>query len=610
MQGQTSTKRALSQVIFRHTPGSLIALDDFNVYVRVKEIKGESDTEVNKELLFKTISRFADKWREDSDGRVKGLEPHLTVNSFVAIRPKGYTPDAPAVFCDLFPPGFQCVKKDCGVYTSPRDSYFNGSCPRCNSSLRQVRYVWFHLCGYLHALEPMRQIRCPQHGQKYLYLNDTGRFATSTWRCRECNSIDRGLGMIPCTSCQLSPEEVQKRQNFLRGSVWNDSWVYYSQTVSFVNLESSRSNDLLTSPNAGDLIVESITGRLEAGGAKLNNRANATIKCVSCKRDISRSSKFCSHCGAKQPSISDGEENAHYDLEGLNLSPDSALVTFATLRDLERTLSAKDITAEATSSGETSAMSITTAVPELIKGGIDDIMLIQDFPLTTAAIGYSRLKSGPPAWLNCFPSTDVSGTRIPVYTNCITSEAWMIKLSALQVIKWLKTNNRMPSDYFSHSIDNEAKATLWLVQRLSKENKSDDDRALYDSTYSLLHSYAHLSLQLLGVHSGLDAGSLGEMLLPEALSFIVYAGEGDIGGLSATFTQSLGLFAADLSDFARVCKFDPSCQNDDGGVCAGCLYTSRGCVDFNNNLSRSYLYGGKANEGDFSINIKTGYLDI
>jgi hypothetical protein len=50
MQAQTNTKRALSQVIFRHTPGSLIALDDFNVYARVREIKGEPDTEVNKDL--------------------------------------------------------------------------------------------------------------------------------------------------------------------------------------------------------------------------------------------------------------------------------------------------------------------------------------------------------------------------------------------------------------------------------------------------------------------------------------------------------------------------------------------------------------------------------
>lgn len=612
MQAQTNTKRALSQVIFRHTPGSLIALDDFNVYARVKEIKGEPDTEVNKELLFKAISRFADKWREDSDGRVKGLEPHLTANSFVAIRPKGFTPDAPAVFCDLFPPGFQCVKKDCGVYVDPKSSYFNGRCPRCNGSLHQVRYVWFHLCGRLFSLAPLRHIKCPQHGQKFLYLNDTGRFATSTWRCRECNSIDMGLGMIPCTDCvaQLTPEEIQKKQNFFRGSIWNDSWVYYSQTVSFVNLESTRSSDVLTSPEAGDLIVDSITGRLEAGGAKLSNRANATIKCPSCRRDIPRSSKFCSFCGTKQEVLGRGEDGVNTNPDTLNLSPDSTLVTFATLRDLERTLSAKDITTQTSNADNTSSISISSALPELMKGGVDDILLIQDFPLTTAAIGFSRLKSGPPAWLNCFPSTEATGTRIPVYTNCITSEAWMVKLSALRIIEWLKANKKVRDGYFGNVHNSEAEATLWLVKHLSKETKTDDDRALYDSVYALLHSYAHLALQLLGVHSGLDAGSLGEMLLPEALSFIIYAGESDIGGLSATFTQSLGLFATDLADFARVCKFDPSCQNDDGGICAGCLYTARGCVDFNNNLSRSYLYGGKANEHDFSINIKVGFLDI
>jgi hypothetical protein len=418
--------------------------------------------------------------------------------------------------------------------------------------------------------------------------------------------------MIPCMECktQLTPEELQKKQNFFRGSVWNDSWVYYSQTVSFVNLETSRSNDLLTSPEASSLIIDAITGRLEAGGTRLSNRANATIKCVSCGHDIPRTSKFCSFCGAKQESIGQ-DKNSHAELDTLNLSPDSSLVTFATLRDLERTQSAKDISTQASSTGNGSSISIVAAIPDIIKAGIEDVLLIQDFPLTTAAVGFSRLKSGPPAWLNSFPSTEATGTRVPIYTNCITSEAWMIKLSALHIIDWLKTNKRVSSEYLRGTENNsEAEATLWLVSCMSKETKSDEDRKLYDSVYPLLHSYAHLTLQLLGINSGLDAGSLGEMLLPEALSFIIYAGDSDIGGLSAAFSQSLSLFAADLADFARVCKFDPSCQNDDGGVCAGCLYTSRGCVDFNDNLSRSYLYGGKANEEDLSINIKTGYLDI
>jgi hypothetical protein len=412
---------------------------------------------------------------------------------------------------------------------------------------------------------------------------------------------------MPCTSCTVTPEERQKYQQNYRGSIWNDSWVFYSQTVSFVNLESSENNDLLNSPEAKRLVIDSITGRFQAGGARIAKRVNDKIRCKKCSQEINRSSKFCPNCGEKQPLLEDLIlENSIP--ESVTLSPDNDLVTYATLRDLERTLSAKDLGDN--NSKSRPSVSIRSAIPKLRIAGIEDVMLIQDFPLTTAAIGFSRHRSGPPAWLNSFPATKSTGTKVPVYTNCTTSEAWMIKLSALQIIKWLQVNSLVSEEFLKDAaIGSEEEAIIWLVHIMASETKSDDERILDEWVYSLLHSYSHLTLQLLGVSSGLDASSLGEMLLPEALSFIIYAGEGDVGGLSATFNQGLGLIADDLADFVRVCKFDPSCQTDDSGVCVGCLYTARGCVNFNNDLSRSYLYGGQITQNELTQNIKLGYLD-
>jgi hypothetical protein len=87
----TDTKRSLSQIIFRHTPGSMMMFDDFNVFAKVKEVMGEQDSDVNKDLLFKAITRFTDKWKEESDGRVKGFESHMTRSSYSAVRPKGFS---------------------------------------------------------------------------------------------------------------------------------------------------------------------------------------------------------------------------------------------------------------------------------------------------------------------------------------------------------------------------------------------------------------------------------------------------------------------------------------------------------------------------------------
>lgn len=607
-EGLSNTSRSLPQVIFRHTPGSMMLLDDFNVYAQVKEIKGEQDQDVNKELLFKNVQRTVDKWRDASEGRVSGFETHMTSKSLAAIRPKGIAEDSPAVFCDLpYPTGFRCVREDCQVYADANSPDFTGTCIRCNSPLKQMPYVWFHLCGSIFGFGPLKQISCPNHGKKYLWLHDTGRFQTSVWQCRECNAVHKGIGMMGCNKCTLTDEEKLNKQQFLRGSVWNDSWVYNNQTVSFVNLESTASEDLLNASNAEVLILDSLTGRIKAGNSRVIGVVNTKIVCKSCGKEIDQNAKFCPNCGHPQD-INTTDIDSSNSEKSLQLSQDSALVTFVTLRDLERTLSLRDAVGDKLD--KLSASSVG-ALLELTDSGINDILYIEDFPLTTAAIGYSRQRSGPPAWLNAFPATSYTGTKIPIYTNCITSEAWMVKLSGKMIVSWIIANNLLDERFISEAKDfDEGQMTIWLAKKLSQEEKKENENELYSLVYNLVHSYSHLMLKLLGINSGLDESSLGELLLVESLSFINYAGESDLGGLSALFGQGLGVISSELAEYGRVCKFDPSCQNDDNGVCVGCLYTSRGCINFNNDLSRSFLYGGIAKIGERPIQINVGFIDI
>lgn len=598
---KVSTRRSLSQIIYRHTPQSLISLEESGVYGMVKEIRAEPDDDVNKDILLRRLLNFVQKWSEDSGGRIKGFDPDMSLDSLVALRPGHSDPEFPSVFCEIFPPAFQCVKSDCKVYADSYSNDFNGVCKRCGGSLKQIKYVWYHQCGKLFPFGPLKDKKCPTHGRAALYLNDTGRFSSSSWRCRDC-SYNASLGMIPCSDEQCKSNTPQPGENrFMSGSVWNDPWVYYTQQLSFVNLSGHEIDKIVNHPDAKQLLMDSLTGRIPAGGSHLSDHANLKVNCQNCNAELPFSAKFCTECGFKQATVEKPE--IANDEKPESISVDDDLATFASLRDLERTVSIRD-SIRHTSPQETHMAELSEQIKSI---GLSDILLINDLPLANVAIGYSRLKSGPPAWLNSFPVQNDQVSKTPLYTNCVTSEALMVQLSPTEVVEWIVRNDLIDESRKAEITPlDDAEATLWLTELLSKDDPDDEEARLCSALRSLLHTYAHQFLQLIGAVSGLESSSLGELLLVEAMSFIIYSGDSDIGGLSATFSQSLDMLTSELKDFLRICKFDPSCSKDDHGVCVGCLYVARGCGEFNENLSRAYLFGGDTGH---SV-IKSGFLDL
>jgi hypothetical protein len=608
------TKRSISQVIFRHTPKSLIAIDEYSVFGMVTEIKGTPDPDINRKLLYKQVLRFADKWRELSNGRVKGFESYIEPDSLLPIRP------TEGVYWDLFPTTFECINKNCRVIIDRFDEKFTGKCLRCGSGLRQFRYVWFHICGHIRPFQPIKQVCCPTHKRKYLYLNDTGRFKTSTWRCREC-TYEKSLGMLPCMDelCKKYLDPVRESK-YLRASVWNDPWIYFTQVVPFVNLSEQQIKPIIESEMKEKLMTSALLGSIEAGQGRLAKKSldnKFSTNCVKCGSLMTPNAKFCSECGAKQPEID--KETSDKLLPGVlgeQFKEDSELAIFTALRDLERTVSLKDEKNRLKENPSKSnnierAYSLENALESLNMIGIYDALLIGDFPITYTAIGYSRFQSKPPAWLNSFPPSSISDTKIPIYTNCITTEAWLIQLSAKYVLDWFIANNLMPESTEIKDIANlsESDSKLWLLDTLTQEVANEKKDGLYSVIKELVHSLAHTFLQSLTLESGLDIASFGEVLLPTVLSFIIYGGETDLGGLTASFNQGLNSLIDSLTDYFRYCKFDPSCSEDDDGACVGCLYIPRSCAEFNEGLSRTYLFGGSTRKLA-AKNIAKGYFDL
>ncbi len=604
------TKRSVGQVIFRHTPGSLIALDEWGVYGMVSVIKGNPDSDVDKKLLFKKVRWFIEKWDEESEGRIRGFDiSNMDSDSIIAIRPEH------RVLWDFLPYMIlECVNPECKIIINSSEGEFTGKCPRCKSGLKQFRYLWFHNCGILRPFVPITQVNCPKHGRSYLYLNDTGRFRSSTWRCREC-SYERALGMLPCTDVVCRKKKSESP--YLRASVWNDPWVYFPQVATFINLKEEQIKPVVESSIKDELLVSSYLGTIKAGENRLIAKAAhedmQNVNCINCGVVIQASSKFCKECGAKQPEIpKEIKTKKNNKLSEELLSEDSELATFAALRDLERTTSFKDEKNKQKENQDIEKAALTEIIVQTLNSiGIDDIIFIGDFPLTYASLGYTRFQSKPPTWLRAFPQLSSHETRIPVYTNCITTEAWMIQLSAKYILEWLNANNitELPKDWPIIDKMDESEAKLWLLEFMANGSEDDSVIQLQNTIKELIHSLSHTFLQSLAIESGLDIASFGELLLPNVLTIIIYAGESDVGGLSASFNQGMASFLDLVVDQLRSCKFDPSCSEDDDGACVGCLYLPRGCVEFNNKLSRCYIFGGKTKNLS-AKNIPIGFFDL
>jgi hypothetical protein len=366
--------------------------------------------------------------------------------------------------------------------------------------------------------------------------------------------------------------------------------VHYGQTVVFINLDERQADQFLSTPRGRSLIQLGVLGEMPAGRRRLlRSLQDVGESCPSCGQTVLAGAHFCSHCGSRLPDELFRAEMTHG--AQLPLQSESGRCAWSLLRDFEASRSLRDDVAELPTNGATD-QALASAVGPIAAAGIFDVVLVTDFPLTTAAIGYTRDRSGPPAWLRAFDRIE---EKTPIYTQTIQTEAWLVQIRGIALRSWIVANQIEPfASELPNADQGESAVKEWFVDRLARSNDhpSPDDLRLERIIAALLHSLSHVTLLSLASHAGLEASSLGELLLTDALGFAIYAGDSDLGALTAAFEQLVGpVFVDAVRDYAN-CRFDPACSHDDGGSCVGCIQLYRGCQWFNEDLSRAYLYGG------------------
>jgi len=561
------TTRSRSQVIFNHLPGSLLYDEARNLRGIVTDVNGTLDSSIDINRLADRVRFEIQRWREGENGESGEVNPDVGViqPSYIDIvRPE-------SVEWKIFPYYFRCRRiTECGIWQYRQDLLDNeGRCHRCTASLEQTPFVWVHHCGYLTSLAPGRDAHCKLHRERSLYLYDTGKFTTSSWRCRECGHQAQ-VGFLQCPQCRSTNPRPQPMR-------WNDPGVYSSVTFQMVNLYQEDRQRLLAADKRDSALEALLSGKLAPGSSTVLSLADLTgAVCPQCGIAASSSARFCDQCGA-QLSMNEIQSMSESVLPFPVIDD---LVTYALLWDL----------------AGTSSLAFQETKESIKRFGMADFIHLERFPVSLVGLGYRRQRSKRPATLCLFPTGDVK-KMIRVFTNSTEVEACGIRLDAQCILSWLNTNGLLAGD-IEVKLDSPQSAFVELHTIM------DHEPIIQQIVLGLLHTISHAFIIGLSWCSGMDLASFSEVLLPGALTTIVHAGDTSLGGLSAVFTQTplqpIELAASDLF----TCQLDPSCTEDDGGACVACLHLPLGCDRWNSALSRAYLFGGLTKE---SHAIKQGF---
>lgn len=597
-------ERSRTQTLFNHLPGAVYGHPD-GLIVETVNVSGQEMRTANKQALLDEVDRYVRQW---PDNRRNVPPPSLH-------SPDDYRIEVPAVaHWALWPLLFECANPRCGrtaVFSedqSGRDQLAaNPRCRNCGSRLRQLRYYSAHACGRKRPLLPQR---CPTHEFEHLYFDDTRSFITSRWRCRACGGAPtRNTNFTPCRCGQTFDVS---NTSVMRAYTVNDTRSYHTHTVSLIDIEDPRFDEFRSHPDRSKVVVARLRGSvasLEDAMRDLDEDARGTATRMSAA-DWEQREEQLRALGLPDSDIADlkklqGPRDTGFDEadllppDVLEITEDRMLAERTALLDphLVPRITVTDAAEAARTRGQhTVADAIDAACVRLDELGIFELSITWEFPVTLAAVGYTRQVSGvgQGQLVEFRPwRMDRSDTRTQLYALSAKTEAALVQLDPTRVLRWLVDGDVLDSDHpaIAGDVDDPADAAISVLS-LFGDTTGHAPAAARATT--LVHTMAHTMLTALDDGQvGLAESTLAEWIVPETLSFAVYVNSWKQQTLGAMWTllNSRTRQWADRSvEAARTCDNDPLChQQHDRAACERCLYVTFGCRKFNDDLDRHVL---------------------
>ena len=606
-------RRGKQQILLNHLPGKTFDFDRIGVIARVDRVRGTPRPDLNGELILNAVNEYASAWHEGQRPTLRN-DVLSQVGRFVLLDPT-------EVKATMFPPVFWCQQTNCGRVLSPPDGEVpRSTCPTCRSGrLVQLRFVRVHRCGALEPLRPFFCRRCNTSNNMALDSRGSERIGNFRWRCLRCRTTYRVFGGR-CKECAwTSPVSGVDRPENANIEVHRAGRTFHSHHVVLLNQPSQELNFFLATPEWEQLAGAAFLDLPELRGRKLSelrlerNPAPTVPQFDEAAlmaqgfgvEQVKQFLDMQAHLSASQHATEPSEPSkiaqaliertgvaAHvWQSSGQEMLEAVLPLLSTTIRQLK-------------ASDRDSAAGVRSI-------GAADVTLVEDFPVTTATFGFSRVDYRPNrCQLNPFPPDRDHGGKYPVFVDLVQADALLIRLDPKLVLRWLERNGhspRLPQGTGDQQLL-ERSFFVDLLNGVPLRETLRADRAEARMVFVLLHTLSHLAVRQAALLCGLDATSLSEYILPRALTFALYCNHrfgATIGALTSLYEQSLNEWLRSIIESDR-CVYDPVCA-DAGGSCHSCSHlTETSCRFFNLNLSRSVLFGGRDQElGD----IGTGYLD-
>ena len=585
--------RSHSQILYSYLPGAVFRHED-RVYGRVVSVDGDRLTGLNEAVIYDEIAQYLAHWPDDQRHDLP-LPRDLRIGEYRIIRPD-------QVKWELFPLVFECVRRSCARVRSFRtldDLAKAPTCAHCEAPLQQLRFYNAHNCG---QIKPIYVPTCSTHGYDDLFFDNTGSFLTATWRCHgpSCNGgVVQRTNMSPC-NCNAWPGSDGVVR--MRAHTLDDSRAYQAHYIDLVNIDSSVFQTYQRHPSRPQIAVahflnlvsglkdgmhEADTGsdgvRMTAKEWETKEKQYRNMGLEDDEILILRKRKGPAETGvAALAGLSAAVmenvaiQRPFYERAAVFDDAEVPRITLAQQRD------------RAQRTGDTvQAEAIDSALRLATNMGISELAVTWEFPIAKVAFGFTRERHKPgEAAIRGFRHPRQNDGKYPVYAVGSSTEALLVVLSARDVLGFLHHCEQLETAPTDEDI-----ARRQLLEIFAEE----ETRPVAARTIRVLvHTLSHLLLR------GLDDGqvgfaeaSLAEWLVPETLTFAVYANtlkDFTLGSLWTLLNNRALSWLRSVVDCSVRCENDPICYQQSPRSCERCAYLTFGCRLFNDALDRSVLY--------------------
>lgn len=585
--------RSHSQVLYNYLPGAVFRHED-RVYGRVITVDGNRLTGLNEAVIFEEIACYLEHWPED-DRHDLPLPRDLRVNEYRIFRPE-------EVRWEMFPLVFECARRSCARVRSFRtfdDVAKSPKCTSCGGPLQQLQFYSAHNCG---QIKPIYVPSCTTHGYDELSFDNTGSFLTATWRCHGLGcggGVIRRTNRSPCNCGNWpGPDNIVRMQ----AHTLDDSRAYQSHSIDLVNIDSSVFQAYQRHPARPRIAVAHFLGLISGIKEGMNESDTGTNneRMTAEQWDVKEQAYRDFGLGvAEITTLKRAMGPVETGLVALGSYSPAVLETIAKQRPFYERAAVFDrsevprITLDeqlerARQRGDTlQAEGIEAALRLAASMGISELAVTWQFPIAKVAFGYTRERHKPgEAAIRGFRRGKQNDGKYPVYAVSASTEALLVTLSAKKVLEFLHHRGEI-----SAAPADEDAARRHLLEIFAEEEVRPVPAA---TVRVLVHTLSHLLLR------GLDDGqvgfaeaSLAEWLVPETLTFAVYANTLKAFTLGSLWTllnnRALSWLKAVVDRSVR-CENDPICYQHDPRSCERCAYLTFGCRLFNDALDRKVLY--------------------